>query len=198
MLTSPVLVLNKFYIPVSVTSVKRAFILLYCGAAKAVSTDYQTFDFESWSEVSAAKDEDAIRTVNSIIKAPRVILLVRYEGFHKKQPKFNRINIFRRDGGICQYCSGQFPRDELTIDHVVPRSKGGKSTWDNVVCCCGKCNRRKGGRTPRESNMKLLNKPKKPAWNPFSNLYVRAVRYKEWEPFLDLVDVSYWNVELYE
>jgi 5-methylcytosine-specific restriction endonuclease McrA len=198
MLTSPVLVLNKFYIPVSVTSVKRAFILLYCGAAKAVSTDYETFDFESWSEVSAAKDEDAIRTVNTIIKAPRVILLVRYEGFHKKQPKFNRINIFRRDGGICQYCSGQFPRDELTIDHVVPRSKGGKSTWDNVVCCCAKCNRKKGGRTPRESKMKLLNKPKKPAWNPFSNLYVRAVKYKEWEPFLNLVDVSYWNVELHE
>ena len=196
MLTSPVLVLNKFFIPVSVTNLKRAFILLYGGSAKAVSEDYETFDFNSWAEVSASKGDDYVRTVSQIIKAPRVILLIRYEGYHKKQPKFNRLNIFRRDGGVCQYCSKSFHRQELTLDHVVPKSQGGQSTWDNVVCCCSKCNRKKGGRTPEQAGLKMVAKPIKPKWGPFSNVFMKAVRYKEWEPFLNFVDVSYWNVEL--
>ena len=196
MLSTPVLVLNKFFIPVSVTSLKRAFILLYGGAAKAVAPDYETFDFQSWSEISTAKTEDCISTVTKVIKAPRVIILVRYEGYYKKQPKFNRLNIFRRDDWNCQYCGKSFSKNELTIDHVLPRSMGGKSTWENVACCCAKCNRKKGGRTPEQAKMKLLSKPKKPKWDPFSSIYVKAIKYKEWEPFLNFVDVSYWNVEL--
>ena len=87
-------------------------------------------------------------------------------------------------------------KQELTLDHVVPKSQGGKSTWENVVCACGRCNRKKGGKTPEQANMKILNKPVKPKWGPFSNVFIKAVRYKEWEPFLNFVDVSYWNVEL--
>ena len=196
MLSTPVLVLNKFFMPVSVTSLKRAFILLYGGSAKAVSEDYETYDFNSWSEVATASEDDCVRTVSHIIKAPRVIILLRYEGYYKKQPKFNRINIFRRDGGYCQYCGNSFPKQELTIDHVIPKSRGGTSIWENVVCCCGKCNRKKGGRTPEQARMKLLNKPVKPKWGPYSNVFIKAVQYKEWEPFLNFVDVSYWNVEL--
>ncbi len=106
--------------------------------------------------------------------------------------------IFRRDGGKCQYCGKKFPKSEFTIDHVTPRSFGGKSVWDNVVCACPKCNRRKGGRTPEQAKMRLITKPKKPNWDPFSNFYVRTIRYKEWKPFLSFVDASYWNVELSE
>ena len=196
MLTTQVLVLNRFFIPVSVTSLKRAFILLYGGAAKAVSEDYETYDFNSWADVSTASEEDCVKTVSRIIKAPRVILLLRYEGYYKKQPRFNRINIFRRDNSTCQYCNKKFMKQELTLDHVVPKSQGGKSTWENVVCACGRCNRKKGGKTPEQANMKILNKPVKPKWGPFSNVFIKAVRYKEWEPFLNFVDVSYWNVEL--
>lgn len=173
--------------------------MLYCGEAKAVADTYETFDFESWAQVSEAArlaDGEYIRTVNRIIKAPRVIILLRYGGFHRKSPKFNRLNIFRRDGGKCQYCGRGFPRSELTIDHVVPRSLGGTSRWDNVVCSCGRCNRKKGGRTPEQAGMKLLTKPDEPNWGPFANLFARTVRYKEWEPFVSFVDVSYWNVEL--
>ena len=200
MLSSPVLVLNRYFVPVTITSVKRAFLMLYSGVAKAVGSDYETFDFESWADISALREqqEDVIRTVSSVIKTPRVIILVRYEGFVRKEAKFNRINIFRRDGGMCQYCCKKFSRAELTIDHVVPRTQGGKSVWDNVVCCCIDCNRKKGGRTPLQARMKLNRKPKKPVWDPFSNIYIRAVRYKEWEPFLNFVDISYWNVELEE
>ena len=200
MLSSPVLVLNRYFVPVTITSVKRAFLMLYSGVAKAVGSDYETFDFESWADVSALREqqEDVIRTVSTVIKTPRVIILVKYEGFVRKEAKFNRINIFRRDGGMCQYCCKKFSRAELTIDHVVPRTQGGKSVWDNVVCCCIDCNRKKGGRTPLQARMKLNRKPKKPVWDPFSNIYIRAVRYKEWEPFLNFVDISYWNVELEE
>jgi 5-methylcytosine-specific restriction endonuclease McrA len=199
MLTAPVLVLNRYFVPVTITSVKRAFVLMYSGVAKAVGSDYETFDFESWSQISALKgDEDVIRTVNAVILTPRVIVLVRYEGVIRKEAKFNRINIFRRDGGTCQYCAGKFSRSELTIDHVVPRSQGGRSVWDNVVCCCVDCNRKKGGRTPEQARMKLKRKPKKPLWDPFSNIYIKAVMYKEWEPYLNFVDISYWNVELEE
>lgn len=199
MLTAPVLVLNRYFVPVTITSVKRAFVLMYSGVAKAVGTDYETFDFESWSQISAMRaDEDVIRTVNAVILTPRVIVLVRYEGYIRKEAKFNRINIFRRDGGICQYCTRKFSRSELTIDHVIPRSQGGRSVWDNVVCCCVDCNRKKGGRTPDQARMRLKRRPKKPLWDPFSNIYIKTVMYKEWEPFLNFVDISYWNVELEE
>lgn len=196
MLTSPVLVLNRFFVPVSVTSLKRAFILLYGGSARVVNDEYETFDFESWAEIRSVDEQDCIRTVSKIIKAPRVIILLRYEGYYRRQPKFNRINIFRRDSDTCQYCNKKFQKYDLTLDHVVPRSQGGKSTWDNIVCCCVKCNRKKGGRTPEQAAMALLNTPKKPQWNLFSNFYIKTVIYKEWKPFLNFVEMSYWNVEL--
>lgn len=196
MLQSHVLVLNRFFMPVSVTSLRRAFVLLYGGAAKAVNGKYETFDFETWADIRSANHEDCVKTVSNVIKAPRVIVLVRYDGYHRRQPKFNRINIFRRDGDTCQYCARSFSKSELTIDHVVPRSMGGRSTWDNVVCCCVACNRKKGGRTPGRANMELLSKPVKPGASLFSNLHVKTVKYEEWEPFLSFVDMSYWNVEL--
>ncbi len=174
--------------------------MLYCGEAKAVSEKYETFDFDSWADISAAASAglkgDYIRTVTKIIKAPRVIILLRYGGFYRKRPKFNRFNIFRRDGGKCQYCGRAFPKSDLTIDHVTPRALGGTSRWNNVVCSCASCNRRKGGRTPEQAGMKLLTKPVEPQWGPFAGMYARAVRYKEWEPFVNFVDASYWNVEL--
>lgn len=198
MLATPVLVLNRFFVPITVTSLKRAFIMLYGGVAKAVGGNYETFDFDSWSQLSALKDDDYIRTVNRVIKIPRVIMLIRFDKMPRNETKFNRFNIFRRDGGKCQYCGRKFPRSEFTIDHVVPRSLGGKSVWDNVVCSCSKCNRKKGGRTPEQAGMKLITKPKKPQWDLLSNFYIKTIRYEEWKPFLSFVDVSYWNVELSE
>ena len=81
---------------------------------------------------------------------------------------------------------------------MVPRSLGGRSTWENVVTSCVDCNRRKGGRTPRQAHLKLLRKPERPRWTPLANLMWSSVRYQEWRPFLSVVDASYWNVELAE
>lgn len=198
MLNTPVLVLNKFFFPVDTTSVKRAFLMLYVGAAKAVDSNYETFDFESWSEISTLKNSDAIRTVSRIIKIPRVIIVLRYDKVPNKEVKFNRYNIFKRDKSECQYCRKPYPRNELTIDHVYPKSLGGKTVWENVVCCCISCNRKKGSKILSETNMTLKVKPNKPSWELLSNLYLQTIKFDEWKPFLSSVETSYWNVELEE
>ena len=198
MLNSPVLVLNKFFFPVDTTSVKRAFLMLYIGAAKAVDIDYETFDFDSWSEISILKKSESIRTVSKIIKIPRVIIILRYDKVPNKEVKFNRYNIFRRDRSECQYCRKPFPKNELTIDHVHPKSLGGKTIWENVVCCCITCNRKKGSNILSSTNMKLAVKPNKPSWELLSNLYLQTIKFDEWKPFLSSVETSYWNVELEE
>jgi len=196
MINTPVLVLNKFFFPIDTTNVKRAFLMLYCGAAKAVDINYETFDFDSWSQITSMKNDDCIRTVSKIIKIPRVIMVVRYDKVPCKEVKFNRYNIFKRDKAQCQYCGLSFARQELTIDHVVPKSLGGKTIWNNVVCCCIKCNRQKGNKDLSSTNMALINRPVKPSWELLSNLYIKTVKFEEWKPFLSFVDASYWNVEL--
>ena len=123
-LYSKVLVLNRSYLPVHVTVVRRALSLLYQGVARAVDEQYRTFDFDSWADLAA--DEDAIGLVNRAIRVPRVILLQGYDRVPRRYVRFSRFNIYSRDQNRCQYCGRQFPRAELNLDHVVPRSRG----WD--------------------------------------------------------------------
>lgn len=196
MLNSSVLVLNRSYLPIHVTSVRRAFALLYQGIARAVDEQYQTFDFEGWRQLAVARDTDAIGTAGGRIRVPRVIVLVAFDRLPKRHVRFSRINLMARDAFQCQYCGVKPARAELNLDHVVPRALGGRSTWQNVVTSCVECNRRKGGRTPRQAGLKLRKKPDRPRWTPLMNLMFSSVRYKEWRPFLSVVDASYWNVEL--
>ena len=198
MLNSSVLVLNRSYLPVHVTSARRAFTLLYQGIARAIDEQYQTFDFEGWSQLAVARDADAIGTSGGPIRIPRVIVLIAFDRLPKRHVRFSRINLMARDNFQCQYCARRPHRAELNLDHVVPRSLGGRSTWENVVTSCMDCNRRKGGRTPRQARLKLLRKPERPRWTPLANLMWSSVRYREWRPFLSVVDASYWNVELAE
>ena len=124
-LNTKVLVLNRHYLPVHVTSVRRAFSLLYQGLAEAVDEQYRTFDFDSWSALSASMHDDTIGLVNRVIRVPRVILLLTYDRIPKRQVRFNRFNVYARDRNTCQYCGRRFPRIELNLDHVIPRSQGG-------------------------------------------------------------------------
>lgn len=197
-LNTKVLILNRSYLPIHVTSVRRAFALLYQGIARAVNDQYQTFDFDSWSHLSVSMRDESVGLVNRVIRVPRVILLVGYDRVPKRHVRFSRYNIYARDKCTCQYCGRKLPRHELNLDHVIPRSKGGSSIWENVVCSCQECNRQKGGRTPHEATMNLLRKPYKPKWTPFMQETFSLSRYREWLPFLNTVDVSYWNTELLE
>jgi 5-methylcytosine-specific restriction endonuclease McrA len=194
MTESAVLVLNRNYQPVHVTTVKRAFSLLYQGVAKAIDTEYRLYEFDDWAALSAT--EDCITTINRTIRVPRVLVLSAYEYLPRGRVRFSRLNIYARDHDTCQYCARQLPRSELNLDHVVPRSQGGKTSWENVVCSCVPCNLKKGGRTPAQAGMKLLKVPMRPRWTPFFRGASRRVTYREWLPFLNMADASYWNVEL--
>jgi 5-methylcytosine-specific restriction endonuclease McrA len=204
-LESSVLVLNKFYAAVHIVNVKRAFALLFKESAEVVSIDngqYNSYDFSSWVDVSAFKEEfelsdeeqyESIRTFSIEIRVPKIIRLVVYDKLPKTRVKFNRKNIFARDKNICQYCGKRFPTSELSLDHVVPRTQGGISTWKNIVCACTGCNKHKGGRIPVEAGMKLIRKPVQPKHCPIIQLKLGSNKYQSWKQFLDN---AYWSVPL--
>jgi len=202
-LDASVLVLNKLFMAIHIISVRRAFCLLCKDLAEVVSLEdgqYATYDFSTWREVSEYRarnfreeDDDWIRTVTSEIQVPRVIRLIGYDKLPKQTVKFNRRNIFARDNNQCQYCGRKHPTSELSLDHVLPRSQGGQSTWDNIVCACVRCNVRKGGRTPKQAHMGLIRKPEKPKRSPLLNMKLTSKKYQSWKTFLDN---AYWSVEL--
>ncbi|MFH1652585.1 MAG: HNH endonuclease, partial [Pseudomonadota bacterium] len=127
MLGSNVLVLNRSYLPVQITTIKRAMILLFKGVARALDKELQTYDFKSWAELSAAVHDDTIGLVDKLIRVPRVIVLTQYNRLPKRSVCFSRYNILLRDDFTCQYCSKRLSKGSLNLDHVVPRSRGGKT-----------------------------------------------------------------------
>ncbi|MBL9083351.1 MAG: HNH endonuclease [Planctomycetales bacterium] len=201
---SSVLVLNRTYLAVHVVGVKRAFSLLCRELAEVIHIEdgqYANYDFQSWREISELRAQfkeqephgDWIRSVNFEIQVPRVIRLLFYDRLPKQTIRFNRRNIFARDGNKCQYCGKRFALSELSLDHVAPRSQGGQTTWENIVCCCVKCNVKKGGRTPVQAGMHLIKAPVKPKRSPLLSIKLGNPKYESWKSFLDN---AYWSVDL--
>lgn len=170
--------------------------MMYADIARALDRQFAVYDFASWAELGVEDGDDVIHTVDRVIRVPRVVALQLYDRLPRSRVRFSRHNIYARDQNTCQYCGTQFSRSELNLDHVVPRRQGGRTTWENVVCCCLKCNLRKGGNTPEQAGMHLLRPAKRPKWTPMVRAQDGKVRHKEWIPFLRLVDAAYWNVEL--
>jgi 5-methylcytosine-specific restriction endonuclease McrA len=201
-LDTSVLVLNRLFMAVRVVRARHAFVLLWKHVAEVVSVEdetYACYDFSSWTEVSAYRKQfqpalhDWIHTVRFELAVPRVIRLLRYDRLPKTRVRLNRRNLFTRDGNRCQYCGRKFKTTELSIDHVVPRSRGGRTLWPNVVCACMTCNVRKGGRTPAEAGMTLVRQPVQPRFSPVITLHAGSEKYRSWKQFLD---AAYWHVEL--
>lgn len=201
-LSASVLVLNRFFMALRVVNIRRAFVLLYKQLAEVVAVEdgsFATYDFHTWTELSQYKQafeperHEWIHTVRMNIAVPRVIRLMDFDKVPRHEVKFNRRNIFARDNNRCQYCGRRFPTSELSLDHVLPKSQGGHSSWQNIVCACVKCNVRKGGRTPHQAHMKLVRRPVKPKACPTLRLHASSPRYRSWQVFLDN---AYWNVEL--
>ncbi len=196
---SNVLALNRNFQPVHVISVRRAFCLLYKEQAEVISVEnghYANYSFESWLELCELKtalgersdDDDWIRAVNFEIQVPRVIRLLDYDRMPRNTVKFNRRNIFLRDGHRCQYCGKRYTSSRLSLDHVLPKSRGGPDTWENIVCACLKCNVTKGGRTPTEAGMKLLRPPARPHRNPTLSRQLSFRKYAAWKNFIHGTD----------
>jgi len=191
-LDGQVLVLNRVFQAIQVTSVRRAITLLYKGQVKAVAPDYTTYDFGNWADIPVQPADHFIATPNSAILVPHVVQLLRFEKVPRQEIKFSRANIYLRDRNRCQYCGHKFSSSELSLDHVIPISRGGKSTWENVVCACLRCNVKKGNRLPSECGLQMIRPPVRPRWHPLHRLQGR--RFPEvWKNFLD---EAYWSVEL--
>jgi hypothetical protein len=188
LLQTKTLVLNRSFLPIHVTSVRRACVMLFAGLARAVDEECQTFDFSAWCRKPIDAEGETLGLVAGSMPVPRVITLLFYDRVPRRHVRFTRHNVYSRDRDTCQYCGRRFPRHQLNLDHVVPRSQGGASSWENVVCSCHACNRRKGGHTPEQSGVRLLRHPVRPAWTPFMNEAVRQTRYREWHPFLSFAN----------
>jgi len=201
-LNSNVLVLNRHYMALRVVNIRRAISLLYQQLAEVVSVEddrYSGYDFEGWKELSELRAQfepdrhDWIRTVRFQITVPRIVRLLFYDRLPRSEVKLNRRNLFARDRNKCQYCGKVYSSSELSLDHIIPRSHGGGTNWENLVCACLRCNIRKGGRTPEQAHMHLVKKPIKPPRNPILALRLGSPKYACWQTFLDH---AYWSVEL--
>ncbi len=195
-LDRPVLALNRRWLPVRTTRAADAIALVAKGSAVILDPEtFQEHTLHTWADVSAAKAFFAgsvIRSPSLVLAVPEVIRLTRYEKLGERSVVFSRRNLFRRDRATCQYCGVQPGPAELTIDHVVPRSRGGLSSWTNCVLACVRCNTRKADRSPTQVRMALRRPPRKPSWTgPL--LAPAGERPLSWDQFLSK---AYWETEL--
>jgi 5-methylcytosine-specific restriction endonuclease McrA len=190
-LSKAVLVLNKNWQSIRFETVRDAIVKGYSGTAIFLDVDPTNSTTYTWSEwvkkYSWSRDyettEDCINTVNSKILVPRIIILTRYGRIPNTDVKLTKRNLFIRDNFRCQYSNEKLSMDDGTMDHIIPRSRGGQTSWDNVVLCSVEMNTKKGNRTPQEAGMSLLKVPKKPFWNPIFTYYVKEI-HPSWKRFL--------------
>jgi 5-methylcytosine-specific restriction endonuclease McrA len=163
---SPVLVLNRSFAALALTDVKRGFTLFFKGHVRAVLPDYTTYDWDEWQDIPVqATDDDVVRTPSMVLKVPRVLQLLSCDRPPRNDVKFSRHNIYLRDGTRCQYCGKRFSTSDLSLDHVTPLSRGGKSSWENIVRV-PPVQRAEGKPSARGAGMKLRRQPVKPKASP--------------------------------
>lgn len=195
---SDVLVLNRNFYAVQITSWQRALTLVYIGHASVVDQEYRTYSFEDWQEMSQAIESHPagfINTPNFKVAIPEVIALTLYDKLPTMEVRFTRRNIYEHYKYRCCYCGNKFVSADLNLEHVLPRSKGGKTCWENVVTSCIACNVKKADKLPHEAGMKLLVNPTKPKWRGnLSLVFQSPIKMRtSWQRFIDNV---YWNQEL--
>jgi 5-methylcytosine-specific restriction endonuclease McrA len=188
-----ILVLNRLWQPVNIIGVRRGFSLLCQDLAQVIHTaegHFEILGFGGWHDYSQSNPTDdptkLIHTVRSAFLIPRVLLLRDYDRLPIREITFNRQNLFERDGHRCQYCNTTYAPKELNLDHVIPRDRGGKTSWENVVTSCIRCNSRKANRLPHEAGMHLVRRPEKPKWRPFVSSIREEQCDESWIQFLNL------------
>lgn len=210
-LTEPVLWLNKSWLPHDSKTVEDSFKTVCADRGLFLDSDYVPHDLGSWINLPVAEGSAFIQLTNSRIRVPEIMLLAEYNHIPVRKVVFCRRNLWRRDKGRCQYCGRQPAPDDITMDHIHPKSKGGQSTFENCVLCCTACNLKKGNRSLAEAGMRLqklkrhsngqwsmvyYDTPKRPQWNPLYALR-RKTYPPSWQAFLKHFDESlYWEVEL--
>jgi 5-methylcytosine-specific restriction endonuclease McrA len=162
-----VLVLNQNYEPLNITNARRAITLVYLGKAYMVERDSRVY-----------------HSARVTIDLPSVVRLAYYVRRPLPELKLSRRSIFARDSHTCQYCGAQ--GRPLTVDHVIPRHRGGDTDWKNLVCACTRCNNKKANRTPGEAGMSLIRQPRRPKYTPYISFskFVAACQNEQWQPYL--------------
>jgi len=192
-LTYKVLVLNRLWQAVNIVGVQRAFGLLLQDHAQVIYTgdgSFQVMDSAAWLEHSAAEEpteaEGYVQTVRLRVRVPKVLLLRGYDKLPVQEVRFSRDTLFERDHYRCQYCGNHFPDHQLNMDHVIPRAKGGRTSWENIVTSCIPCNTRKANRLPHQASMHLMKKPERPRFRPFISSLIDQNYDADWEHFIKL------------
>lgn len=197
--TRHVLVLNKNWAPVETVTLQRAITMLFTtyanGEPKAKIVEYpsyETYTWNDWSKLKPIATDDVIKTANVWFRVPEVILLTRYGKVPQPEARYSRRNLYKRDNYQCQYCLSKPGPEELTIDHVLPKSKGGQTTWENTVLACIKCNSKKADRSLKDSKMKLHTIPVKPK----GHMAIKCNALKPIDSWKAFISEAYWSVEL--
>ena len=189
-LDHPVLVLNRYWQPVHTCSVRRSLHLLCTGHAEIVQVEgeerFKTHDLASWVRYSAQfGGAEMIHGARIAILVPKIVVLAMYDRLPRLEVKFSRRNVFLRDKFTCQYCAKTLPETQLNLDHVMPRDKGGRTTWENIVTSCFRCNTRKANKLPQEADMHPLHKPVAPRWKPLFGIRENGLGDVSWAHFID-------------
>ena len=186
-----VLVLNRNWQAVNIVGVKRAFSLLWQDHARVINTsngEFAPMDVGEWirfsQDVGPGPGRDFIHTIRLDILIPKVLLLRSFDRLPISEIKFNRENVFIRDNYTCQYTGKRCKPADLTLDHVIPRERGGRTSWENIVTCRRDINSLKANRLPHEAGLSLVRKPFRPKWRPFSAVAATSGIEREWRHFL--------------
>ena len=184
-LLKPILILNKSWVAIRTSTVKVAIKIVFAGRASFVDKEYTVYDWEDWSSLIVEKDEEFIQSVRKKIKIPEVIVLKTYSHVPIRRLRLTKRNLMIRDKYVCQYTGKPLKPSELDIDHVLPQSKGGKNSWDNMVVTSIELNRKKDNKTTEEAGLKLIRKPTEPKSKAFF-LDPRMIIPKSWKNFIDI------------
>jgi len=183
-----VLVLNRNWQAIHVKTPAQAFCMMSTDAATALdiaeSGDMRPVKWPEWLALPVREGDNCARTVHGPVRVPTVIVLARYARVPKRRPKLSARNIWTRDGGTCQYTGRKLAPHEGNIDHVVPRSRGGRTAWENCVLAHREVNSRKANKLPEEAGLRLRRKPGAPPELPATNLIRNAHRVRDWDLFL--------------
>jgi 5-methylcytosine-specific restriction endonuclease McrA len=183
-----VLVLNRNWQAIDVKTPADAFCMMAAGTATALDIaggeNMEPCKWDKWLMLDVRDSDNCVGTVHGPVRVPTVLVLARYDKVPKHRPKLSTRGIWDRDGGVCQYTGKKLAREEGNIDHVVPRARGGKTTWENCVLADKRINSRKGSRLPEEVGLKLLKSPATPREMPSSYFIRNTHGVRDWEMFL--------------
>lgn len=217
-LNEDVLVLNRSWLPLNTICASRALSDAFCDRVQIVDpTDYSLHDIDSWLRLPVPEGKPAIHAATQLVRVPEIVRNA-HKGYHQRKVKWSRRNLWLRDAWRCQYCSRRPEDDEITVDHVIPRSRSDllppgvmMSSFENCVLCCVKCNKRKDNRTLKEAGMRLqrlierngavvveyYDRPTAPKWSPFFAMKRKRKPPESWGPFVEsVVNDLYWNSSL--